>query len=108
MRARRDAFDTVRVTAWFYSFYWMVFVSVRFWDPREELPLPERLAGGAICVGCAAAFFLATRRNRVGYHFCRCFSFAILVAPPIGTVLGWNMLRALQRNRMEFFSRTQG
>jgi hypothetical protein len=53
---------------------------------------------------CAAA---AASGKRIGYYFCAVFSGIILFAPPIGTVLGWNMLRALRRNRDEFRARTR-
>jgi hypothetical protein len=56
-----------------------------------------------MCVAFSTAAWSATRRKRFGYYFCLLFSIAILPALPIGTILGWNMLRALRKNREEFW-----
>src|SRR6185503_6954742 len=100
---RELEFDTVRITAWAYTVYWLMFVPINAWSASPNMSLSGRLALWVLSAPFAAAAFSATRRKPLGYYFCFAFSVAILPAPPIGTVLGWNMLRALRRNRAQFF-----
>ena len=80
------SFDTVRITGWVYAVYWWV--------------------GGILLCLCAGGSCLAViRHKRLGYQSCRLFSLCILLAVPTGTILGWNMLRALRRNRSLFYTR---
>ena len=105
-RLRRELeFDTVRVTAWAYAIYWLVFVPVYAWNASPHLSVLDRGIQWAMCAPFAAAALSATRGKLLGYYFCLVFSALILSAPPFGTVLGWNMLRALRRNRARFFRR---
>lgn len=98
-------FDTVRITAWVYAVYWAALY------PLKVLGGPEPLAAGGTAViavfslSCAAAAWSATRRKRLGYYSCLLFSIAMLPGVPIGTILGWNMIRALRRNRAQFWPR---
>jgi hypothetical protein len=96
-------FDSVRITAWTYAVYCLTLWPVRALDTRAELPTGVSTAVLVICASCAAAAVSATRRRRVGYYFCYAFSVLILAGPPFGTISGWNMLRALRRNRHMFW-----
>jgi len=99
------SFDTVRITGWVYAVYWWVFVSIRFWDPHEVEPIPVRIVGILLCFCAGGSCLAVIRRKRLGYQSCRLFSLCILLAVPTGTILGWNMLRALRRNRSLFYTR---
>jgi predicted alpha/beta hydrolase len=62
-----------------------------------------------LAISCAAfsvAAWSTTRRKRLGYYFCLLFSIAMLPSVPVGTILGWNMLRALRKNRGQFWRHT--
>lgn len=96
-------FDSVRITAWTYAAYCLTLWPVRVLDAAERLSNAEKIVLGALCVGCATAAVSATRRKKIGYHFCYVFSLLMLAGLPFGTVLGWNMLLALRRNRDQFW-----
>jgi hypothetical protein len=53
---------------------------------------------GTFAVGAVMAVW----RKRFGYYACVLISVAVIPAAPMGTVLGLNMLRALQGNRDRF------
>jgi hypothetical protein len=95
-------FNTVRVTAWTYAVYWGIFVPVAAFDAPQALPAGA-LAGYAVVAAAGAlSAWSATHKRKLGYYFCLAFSALIVVLPPFGTVLGWNMLRALRLNRDQF------
>jgi|GEM_PF-6719047 len=98
-------FDTVRVTAWTYAVYLLTLVPAYVYSTPQPASAGTRQLQWIIGAGCAAAAASAAYRKRAGYYFCAVFSCFILFAPPFGTVLGWNMLRALRRNRDEFSPR---
>lgn len=89
--------QTVRITAWTYAIYCMTSV------PTVVLTGPEpRPSAAPVLVACAvfsAGLLTILRGNRVGYYCCFVLSLLILPGVPMGTVLGWNMLRALRRSR---------
>jgi hypothetical protein len=95
-------FDTVRVTAWVYAFYWLTIAPAFAFSSSLSSANAAHLWAWALWCSCAAAAVSAAYRKRIGYYFCFLFSGLILLAPPIGTVLGWNMLRALRLNRDRF------
>jgi hypothetical protein len=97
-------FDTVRITAWFYTAYALTIYPINVLS-AESMPTSGKVALAIVCVGFAAAAWSATRRKRIGYYFCLLFSIAILPGLPMGTVIGWNMLRALRENRGQFWPR---
>jgi len=107
-RSRRDLrFDTVRITAWSYAVLFGILAPAIAFDMLKRLHADTFLmlwAGWTICAVAAAS---AAYRKRVGYYFCALVSVFILFAPPVGTVLGWNMLRALHRNRDQFRARAR-
>lgn len=97
-------FDSVRITAWTYAAYCLTIWPARALDTAEPLLAGEKIALGVLCAGCAVAAASATRRKRLGYHFCYVFSLLMLPSVPLGTILGWNMLRALRQNREQFWA----
>jgi hypothetical protein len=96
-------FDTVRITAWVYTVYSLTLYPVKTLRGIEPLPPGGKAALAIFCVAFATAAWSTTRRKRIGYYFCLLFSIAILPGFPMGTVLGWNMLRALRQNRSLFW-----
>ena len=95
-------FDTVRVTAWFYAAYWITIAPAAVFSSHPAA-VTRHFGGYAFLSVCAAiAAGSAAYRKRIGYYFCFFFSGLILFVPPIGTILGWNMLRALRQNRNQF------
>ena len=102
-RADRQ-FSTVRVTALFYAFYLGVMFPAYVLDDPGDATFVERALVVIFSWLLALGAYSAVRRRRLGYHCCRIVSFLILPGLPMGTVLGWNMLRALRRTRQEFFS----
>ncbi|MGC4091756.1 MAG: hypothetical protein QM756_28500 [Polyangiaceae bacterium] len=96
-------FDTVGVTAWAYAVYFLTLCPAYALSREEAVALDQKVGLAIFCVGCATAAWSATRRRRVGYYFCLLFSLYMLLGFPTGTVLGWNMLRALRRNRTQFW-----
>ena len=96
-------FDSVRITAWTYAIYCVTAWPIHALDTAEELPTGVRIGVMMLCGGCAAAALSATRRRRIGYRFCYAFSLLLLPGVPFGTILGWNMLRALHQNRQWFW-----
>jgi hypothetical protein len=102
-KSQRDLkFDTVRITAWTYAVYCVTMVPA-YATTMSPLAVGDWLGLGLTCVLFAAAALSAARRKRIGYYFCWVFSLLILPGVPIGTILGWNMLRALRQNRDRFF-----
>jgi hypothetical protein len=96
-------FDTVRITAWTYAVYCVTLCPVAMLDGPERRSLTEVIVTLVILVSLAAAILSATRRKRIGYYFCFILSVLLLPAAGVGTVLGWNMLRALRKNRRQFW-----
>ena len=106
MANQRDRrFDTVRITAWSYAVYLVTLVPAYALEKNKPMPAGALQILWAFWVMCAAAAASAAYRRRVGYYFCALLSVLMLCAPPIGTLLGWNMLRALRRNRDQFLLR---
>jgi hypothetical protein len=104
-RSRADLqFDTVRITAWVYAIYCLTLYPLRALTDTTPLSLTQKSALAIFSVAFAAAAWSTTRRKRVGYYFCLAFSILILPGFPMGTVLGWNMLRALRQNRGQFWA----
>jgi hypothetical protein len=105
--ARERSFDTVRITAWIYAVLFGLFAPITAFDVLKGLRTDVFFVLWAGWTACAVAAASAAYRKRVGYYFCAVFSVFILFAPPIGTLLGWNMLRALRRNRDRFSRRAR-
>jgi hypothetical protein len=96
-------FDTVRITAWVYAAYCLTLLPINALSNVDTLRLGGTVQLALICVVFAMAAWSTTRRARLGYYFCLLFSIAILPGLPVGTILGWNMLRALRQNRRQFW-----
>jgi hypothetical protein len=98
--------DTVRITAWVYAVYLGAVVPLSAAGSLESetylLPVLPLLV---LMFPFAWATWSATRGSRIGYCACFAFSLLMLFAPGIGTVIGFNMLRALRQNRNAFFRR---
>jgi hypothetical protein len=86
-----------------YTVYSLTLYPVRVLSGTATLPPSEKFVFAVFCVAFSVAAWSTTRRKRLGYYFCLLFSIAILPAVPMGTILGWNMLRALRRNRGQFW-----
>ncbi len=100
LRADRQ-FATVRITAWAYACFFLILCPAYFLTQ----PVGRHASVGSICIGCLAwalAALSVIRRSWVGFYVCLFISTFMLFAPPIGTILGWNMIRALQRNWAQF------
>jgi hypothetical protein len=93
----------VRITAWTYAIYCLTVWPIHAFDTARDLSTGARTGIVVLCVGCAAAALSATRRKRIGYRFCYMFSLLVLAGLPFGTILAWNMLRALRQNRHQFW-----
>jgi hypothetical protein len=99
-------FDTVRITAWTYAVYLGAVVPLSAAGSLEsEPPLSPVWPVFVLMFPFTWATWAATRRFRVGYCACFAISLLMLFSPPIGTVIGFNMLRALRQNRNVFFCR---
>ena len=96
-------FDSVRITAWLYAVYCLTLWPIRALEVAEPTSAGKKLTVIVICMLCAAAAVSATRRKRIGYRFCYAFSLLLLAGPPFGTILAWNMIQALRRNRDQFW-----
>jgi hypothetical protein len=89
--------QTVRITAWTYAIYCMTSVPILVLTGPD--PRPSAVPVLVACAAFAAGLLTILRGDRLGYYCCFVLSLLILPAVPIGTVLGWNMLRALRRSR---------
>jgi hypothetical protein len=103
-KRRALRFDTVRVTAWTYAAYFVTLVPIYTFSIQPLTSAGTRQLQWLLWTGCAGAAASAAFKRKLGYYFCAVFSALILFSPPFGTIFGWNMLRALRRNRDEFRS----
>jgi hypothetical protein len=103
-RSRADPrFDTIRITAYVYAVCFLSVFPVASLSNANRLQPNELITLGLMNIAFATVAWSATRRARVGYYFCLLLSILLLPAVPMGTVLGWNMLRALRQNRSQFW-----
>ena len=99
---RALSFNTVRITARVYAVYCVTLVPLRVFTQVPHLSLWATSVQLLLFALLALALLSASRRSRVGYYACWLFSVLILPAPWLGTVIGWNMIRALRQNRDHF------
>jgi hypothetical protein len=94
------AVETVRITAWFYAFLCMVLAPIALLSmPDTETAGLEPILTLAVYALLSAGILSVLRGKRLGYYCCYVVSALILLQPPFGTILGWNMLRALRQSR---------
>ena len=96
-RAHVGDVQTVRITAWTYAVYCMTLVPILVLTGPE--PRPSAVPVLTACAVFSAGLLTILRGNRLGYYCCIVLSVLILPGVPMGTVLGWNMLRAMRRSR---------
>ncbi len=99
---RELQFDTIRITAWTYAVYFVIYVPIFALSASPALPTAVIVLRCMLALLFALAALSTLQRRRLGYYFCIAVSALMLFAPPIGTVLGWNMLRSLRRHREQF------
>lgn len=92
----------MRITAYAYAFYCLAMVPVFTLSRSESAGPDEKIATFVFFALCAVAALSATRRRRIGYYFCFVLSVLLLPGVGVGTIVGWNMLRALRANRHQF------
>jgi hypothetical protein len=103
--SRRELrFDSVRITAWTYS-GWLSAAAATAFQEGAQQPFEVRSLQVVMLLLVALGAWSATRRARIGFVVCYLLSALLLPFVGIGTVLGFNMLLALRRNRAEFFVR---
>jgi len=103
-RARRNVladpearrFDAVRLGLYFYVFFGIALAIAAFRGVRigNEETGPAAAIGPSIM---SAGAILALRKRRSGYYVTLIFSIFLLLGVPIGTILGWTMIRGLRR-----------
>jgi hypothetical protein len=93
--------QTVRITAWTYAVYCTAVVPTLVLSGPALPGVARPTAVPVLLVSAlfSAALLSVLRGRRLGYYCCFFLSIAILFGVPIGTILGWNMLRALRRSR---------
>ena len=100
MQRHNGDLETVRITAWAYAVYCMVLVPLMVLTGPQAKASPLTVVVTLVLSALLSAGILSVLRGRrLGYVCCYVLSILILPGVPIGTVLGWNMLRALRRCR---------
>lgn len=94
-------FTTVRITAWIYAVYFLVVMPIYASD-HPHVKHFSFAAMYVVGIPCALAALSTLRKSWFGFYFSMILSVCMLWSIGPGTIIGWNMIRALQRNRDQF------
>ena len=94
-------FSTVRITTWIYAAFFLVVIPIYAYD-QPPFSHSSRAAMYIGCILCALAALSTLRKSWIGFYFSMILSILMLCGLGIGTIVGWNMIRALQRNWDQF------